>query len=264
MAQQPLVGQGLLIIKASRSHSDTPHSVGLPWTSNQPIAETSTWQHTTLTTDRHPCPPAGFEPTIPASERPQTHALDSTAIGIGHIVICHNIIRVQPVGYSKTILSLSTVCIASMIKVNQQCKLKTGYSSVLEIQCNSVEKVNILGGCNIGHWEKRLHMDMCLILNDHQDKVVWISRSNSVRFLFVALDEERSLQNKGGYTDELLARILYAAACIKKREDQLRRTTRDLRTRVAKCVEVYSGIFENLFWTVTNLSFLVTNLSFKN
>jgi hypothetical protein len=30
--------------------------------------------------------------------------------------------------------------------------------------------------------------------------------------------------------DELLARILDVAACIKTREDQLRRTTRDLRT----------------------------------
>jgi len=29
MAQQPSVGKGLLIIEASRSHSDTPHSVGL-------------------------------------------------------------------------------------------------------------------------------------------------------------------------------------------------------------------------------------------
>jgi hypothetical protein len=28
-------------------------------------------------------PPAGFEPTIPVSERPQTHALDRTATGIG-------------------------------------------------------------------------------------------------------------------------------------------------------------------------------------
>ena len=28
-------------------------------------------------------PPAGFEPAIPASERPQTHALDRTATGIG-------------------------------------------------------------------------------------------------------------------------------------------------------------------------------------
>ena len=43
--------------------------------------------------------------------------------------------------------------------------------------------------------------------------------------------------------DELLARILDAAACIKKREDQLRRTTRDLRTRVAKCTEADGGIF---------------------
>jgi hypothetical protein len=28
-------------------------------------------------------PPAGFKPTIPASERPQTHALDRAATGIG-------------------------------------------------------------------------------------------------------------------------------------------------------------------------------------
>jgi len=42
MTQQPLVGQGLLIVEASRSHSDTPHSVGLLWTSDQPYTETST------------------------------------------------------------------------------------------------------------------------------------------------------------------------------------------------------------------------------
>jgi hypothetical protein len=42
MAQQPLVGQGLLIIDASRSHPGTPHSVRLLWTSDQPDAETST------------------------------------------------------------------------------------------------------------------------------------------------------------------------------------------------------------------------------
>ena len=28
-------------------------------------------------------PPVGFEPAIPASERPQTHTLDGTATGIG-------------------------------------------------------------------------------------------------------------------------------------------------------------------------------------
>ena len=56
MAQQSLLGQGLLIVDETWSHSDTPHSGGRLWTSDQPDAETSTWQHTTLTRDRHPCP----------------------------------------------------------------------------------------------------------------------------------------------------------------------------------------------------------------
>jgi hypothetical protein len=46
--------------------------------------------------------------------------------------------------------------------------------------------------------------------------------------------------------DELLAGILDGAGCIREREDQLRRTARDLRTRVAKCVEVDGEIFENI------------------
>ena len=49
-------GRGLLITEASWSHSDTPHLVGLLWTSDQPDTETSTWQHTSLTEDKHPCP----------------------------------------------------------------------------------------------------------------------------------------------------------------------------------------------------------------
>ena len=46
--------------------------------------------------------------------------------------------------------------------------------------------------------------------------------------------------------DELLALILNAAAHINKREDQLGRKTRNLRTRVTKCIEVDGGIFEYL------------------
>jgi hypothetical protein len=53
MAEQPLVGLGFLIVEVLRSHSDTPHSVGLLWTSDRPVAETSTWQHATFTRDRH-------------------------------------------------------------------------------------------------------------------------------------------------------------------------------------------------------------------
>jgi len=35
--------RALLIVEGSRSHSDTPHSVGLLWTTDQPGAETHTW-----------------------------------------------------------------------------------------------------------------------------------------------------------------------------------------------------------------------------
>jgi len=44
----------------------------------------------------------------------------------------------------------------------------------------------------------------------------------------------------------LLSRILDAAASIKKHEDQLRRTARDLRTRVEMWVEAGGGIWEHL------------------
>jgi len=80
----PPVGQGLLILKVSTSHTnDAPQSAGLLWTSDQLVAETSTWQHATLKTDKHPCPPVWFEPTISAGERPQTYALDRAATGTG-------------------------------------------------------------------------------------------------------------------------------------------------------------------------------------
>ena len=56
-ACSPIAGYGLLILEVFEiTYLDTPQSVGLLWTSDQPVAETSTWQHTTLTTDRHPCP----------------------------------------------------------------------------------------------------------------------------------------------------------------------------------------------------------------
>jgi hypothetical protein len=48
------------------------------------------------------------------------------------------------------------------------------------------------------------------------------------------------------HTREFLACVLDAAARIRKCEAQLRRTTRDLRTRVAKCGEADGGTFEHL------------------
>ena len=52
--------------------------------SDQPVAQTSTWQHTVLTKNKHPCPWRKFEPTNPASEGPQTYALDRAATGTGN------------------------------------------------------------------------------------------------------------------------------------------------------------------------------------
>ena len=65
------------------THNDASQSVGLLWTSDQLVAETSTWQHTTLATDNTSMPPVGFEPTISAGERPQTYALDRAATETG-------------------------------------------------------------------------------------------------------------------------------------------------------------------------------------
>jgi hypothetical protein len=45
------MGQGLRIVEASESHSDTPHSVELPWMSDQPPQQTQhdNKQHTKQT-----------------------------------------------------------------------------------------------------------------------------------------------------------------------------------------------------------------------
>ena len=51
--QQPNAGQQHLIREVSRSHNDTPQSVGLLWTRDLPVAGSCTWQHTTQQTDIH-------------------------------------------------------------------------------------------------------------------------------------------------------------------------------------------------------------------
>jgi hypothetical protein len=70
MAEQPLVGQGLL------------------WMSAQPDRDLYLTTHPTFTTDKHPCPWRDSNPQSQrASDRPQTHALTGAATGIGKITI---------------------------------------------------------------------------------------------------------------------------------------------------------------------------------
>jgi hypothetical protein len=66
-------------------------------------------------------------------------------------------------------------------------------------------------------------------------------------FCLLVLLKSEVCKRKLDARDKFLARILCAASRIKIREDQLRRTTRDLCTRVVKCTEADGGIFELLF-----------------
>ena len=77
------------------------------------------------------------------------------------------------------------------------------------------EERSVLGGSDsIAHCEKK-NMNMCIILNGYQDRAVSVSRPDYVRFLFVGLDEEESLQKKGGYTRRI-ARLHFGCCCLHK------------------------------------------------
>jgi hypothetical protein len=76
MARQPLVRQGFLNVKASRSHSVKTHDTRRTpldklLDQNRDLYMTTHNTHKKLTS----MPPGAFELTIPAIERPQTHAL---------------------------------------------------------------------------------------------------------------------------------------------------------------------------------------------
>ena len=71
-------------------HNDAPKSVGLLWTSDQLVAETSTWQHTQHSQHTNVHAPVGFEPTVSVGERPQTYALECAATGTGfHLLLAY-------------------------------------------------------------------------------------------------------------------------------------------------------------------------------
>lgn len=79
VGQGPLVDQGHLIFEASRSNTGTPHSVGLPWTSDKPDAETYSCTTHNTHIRQTDMPSVGFEPPFSATDRPQNQALDGAA-----------------------------------------------------------------------------------------------------------------------------------------------------------------------------------------
>ena len=86
MVQQPLVGQSLLIIDA-QDHTQTHHT----WydSSRRVMSPRRDLYLTTHNAHKRQTSihPAGFEPAIPASKRPQTHALDRAATRTGILLI---------------------------------------------------------------------------------------------------------------------------------------------------------------------------------
>jgi len=81
-AEQPPVGQDVLVIETSRSHSDTSHSVELLWMRDHFVAETTDCTTHSTHNRQTSMPSAGFETPIRANERRQIHALDRAANGI--------------------------------------------------------------------------------------------------------------------------------------------------------------------------------------
>jgi hypothetical protein len=80
MVRQPVMGQGLRMVETLQSHSNAPHSLELPWTSDQRAQQTlpdNTQKSQTSTL------PAGLKPAFSEDKRPQNHALDREATGIG-------------------------------------------------------------------------------------------------------------------------------------------------------------------------------------
>jgi len=84
MAQQPLVGRGLLILEASRTHS-VIHTTLCRAPLDEWSARSTELHLATHNTPKRQTfmPPVGFKTAIPASKRTQTHALDRAATWIG-------------------------------------------------------------------------------------------------------------------------------------------------------------------------------------
>ena len=69
------------------THNETnTHSVGLPWTSDQHVAEDCTYVTHNTHKRQISITSAGFKPAIPASERPQANALDLSTAGVGCVL----------------------------------------------------------------------------------------------------------------------------------------------------------------------------------
>ena len=97
LALVPNAGYGVLMHEVSRSHKKTRHSLQ-DQSGRRAISPTKRPlpDNTQQSQDRQTSmPPAGFEPTNPASEQPQTYALDRAAVGRVEIRSCQQSVDIN-------------------------------------------------------------------------------------------------------------------------------------------------------------------------
>ena len=107
-------------------------------------------------------------------------------------------------------------------------------------------------------------MDVCLIPNVYRNEPFELPDLTPLNFCLWGCLKSKSCKRKMDTQHELFARISDAADRMKKGEDQLRCTKRVVHSRVAKYIEVDSGIFEKLLRNVTNLSLLYLSCTRKS
>jgi hypothetical protein len=111
--------------------------------------------------------------------------------------------------------------------------------------------------------KKKGPMNMCLIPNGYWDRVVWISRPKSVRFLFGGLEEQQSLQKIGGYMRQIAGSHF---GCCTHKEMRRSTPTNYMQSLHMSC-KVYWGWqwnFLTFFVNCNTWHFCVTNLSLKH
>jgi len=89
----------------------------------------------------------------------------------------------------------------------------------------------------------------------HGSNINWPPKSPDLTpldFCLWGLMKSEVYRKKADTRDELLVNTLDVMACIKERQDALRRTTSHVFTRVAKCTDVDGGIFRTFFINCTN------------
>jgi hypothetical protein len=112
MAPQPSMGQ-LHMREASLSRSDTQHSVGLLWTNDQHVGQTSARQHTSQSTIRAPSGIRTHKPSKRAAAgpclRPRGLRGSSGIVNVLHLINCVKRLFVKVQQIKKRILCTDNV-----------------------------------------------------------------------------------------------------------------------------------------------------------